>query len=103
MKLIIDIPDREYKQRTEFPLCYDSTIDKAIANGTPLEEELEKIRAEIKEKIEQEEFARSVFRHEEKDTVKAEQCTGSIMAYKNVIILFDKYKAESEEPKGENK
>ena len=77
--------------------------ERAIANGTPLEEELEKIRAEIKEKIEQEEFARSVFRHEEKDTVKAEQCTGSIMAYKNVIILFDKYKAESEEPKGENK
>jgi hypothetical protein len=37
MKLIIDIPDREYKQRIEFPLCYTSTIDKAIANGTPLE------------------------------------------------------------------
>ncbi len=38
MKLAIDIPDREYKQRIEFPLCYNSTIDKAIANGTPLEE-----------------------------------------------------------------
>ncbi len=38
MKLIVDIPDREYKQRIEFPQCYDSTIDKAIANGTPLEE-----------------------------------------------------------------
>ena len=57
---------------------------------------LDKIRAEIKEKIEQEEFARSVFHHEEKDTAKAEQCTGSIMAYKNVIKLIDKYKAESE-------
>jgi hypothetical protein len=58
---------------------------------------LDKIRAEIEQKIEQEEFARSVFRHEEKDTVKAEQCTGSIMAYNNVIKLIDKYKAESEE------
>ena len=57
---------------------------------------LDKVRVEIKEKIEQEEFARSVFRHEEKDTAKAEQCTGSIMAYNNVIKLIDKYKAESE-------
>lgn len=58
---------------------------------------LDKIRAEIKAKIEEEEFARSVFRHEEKDTFKAEQCTGSIMAYNNVIKLIDKYKEESEE------
>ena len=36
MKLVIDIPDREYKQRTEFPQCYNLTIDKAIANGIPL-------------------------------------------------------------------
>lgn len=57
---------------------------------------LDKIRTEIKEKIEQEEFARSVFRHEEKDTIKAEQCTGSIMAYNNMIKLIDKHKAESE-------
>jgi hypothetical protein len=56
-----------------------------------------KIKAEIEEKIEQEEFARSVFRHEEKDITKAEQCKGSIMAYKNVIKLIEKYKAESEE------
>ena len=57
---------------------------------------IDKIRAEIKAKIEEEEFARSIFRHEEKDTAKAEQCTGSIMAYNNVIRLIDKYKAESE-------
>lgn len=36
MKLIIDISDKEYKQRIEFPLCYNSTIDKAITNGIPL-------------------------------------------------------------------
>ena len=62
---------------------------------------IDKIRAEIKGKIEQEEFARSVFRHEEKDTAKAEQCTGSIMAYNNVIKLIDKYKAESEPQESE--
>jgi hypothetical protein len=58
---------------------------------------LDKLKAEIKAKIEEEEFARSVFRHEEKDTAKAEQCTGGIMAYNNVIKLIDKYKAESED------
>ena len=56
---------------------------------------LDKIRAEIEQKIEQERFARSVFRGEEKDTVKAEQCTGSIFAYNNVIKLIDKYMVES--------
>lgn len=59
---------------------------------------LDKIRAEIEQKIEQERFARSVFRGEEKDDVKAEQCTGSIFAYNNVIRLIDKHRAESEEP-----
>ena len=56
---------------------------------------LEQIRDEIKAKIEEEEFARSVFRHEEKDAVKAEQCTGSIMAYNNVIKFIDKYKEQT--------
>ena len=56
---------------------------------------LGKIKAEIEQKIEQERFARSVFRGEEKDAVKAKQCTGSIMAYDNVIKLIDKY-AEQE-------
>lgn len=58
---------------------------------------LDKIRADIKAKIEEEEFARSVFRHEEKDSTKAEQCTGSIMAYNNVIKLIDSYNKEREE------
>lgn len=55
---------------------------------------LDKIRAEIEQKIEQERFARSVFRGEEKDAVNAEQCTGSIFAYKNVVNIIDKYKGE---------
>ena len=58
---------------------------------------LDNIRADIEQKLEQERFARSVFRHEEKDAVKAEQCTGGIFAYNNVIRLIDEYKAESGE------
>ena len=69
-------------------------INKCKPRTEEQEPVLDKLRAEIKAKIEEEEFARSVFRHEEKDTVKAEQCTGSIMAYNNVIKLINKYKAE---------
>ena len=75
--------------------CYDSI--RAIIESMESEDVLDKIKAEIKEKIEQEEFARSVFRHEEKDAVKAEQCTGSIMAYNNAIKLIDKYRNEVSE------
>ncbi|SFU57267.1 hypothetical protein [Butyrivibrio sp. INlla21] len=74
--------------------------EESFKKMKPLESEinavLDKLRAEIKAKIEQEDFARSVFRHEEKETAKAEQCTGSIFAYKNVLKLIDKYKSESE-------
>ena len=73
----------------------NTALDVAV-EALEKEPVLDKVKAEIKEKIEQEEFARSVFRHEEKDAVKAEQCTGSIMAYNNVIKLIDKYKAEME-------
>lgn len=57
---------------------------------------LDKIRAEIEQEIEQENFARSVFRYEEKDAVKAEQCTGSIIAYHKVIKFIDIFKVETE-------
>lgn len=72
----------------------DNEILKAYSDGA--NGVLDDVRAEIKTKIEEEEFARSVFRHEEKDKAKAEQCTGSIMAYNNMIKLIDKYKAEGE-------
>ena len=36
MKLIIDIPEKAYKLRLTNPVWYDSNIDKAIRNGTPL-------------------------------------------------------------------
>lgn len=38
MKLIIDIPEKAYKLRLTNPVWYDSNIDKAIREGTPLED-----------------------------------------------------------------
>lgn len=64
---------------------------------------LDKIKAEIEVKIEQEEFARSVFRYEEKDAIKAEQCTGKILAYKNVIKFIEKCKSEIDPQESEYK
>ncbi len=102
-KYIVDVTENGIIPLMEFDR--DRWFDKDCDNLDFLTDEekivvvndvLDKIRAEIKEKIEQEEFARSVFRHEEKDAVKAEQCTGSIMAYNNLIKLIDKYKGESE-------
>lgn len=90
-KLILELLEQEPKSEWE----HDHEILKAYSDGA--NGVLEEIRAEIKTKIEEEEFARSVFRREEKDKAKAEQCTGSIMAYNNMIKLIDKYKAESED------
>jgi adenine C2-methylase RlmN of 23S rRNA A2503 and tRNA A37 len=53
---------------------------------------LDNIKEEIKTKIEQEDFAHSVFLHEEKDKIKAEWCVGKIKAYNNVIKLIDRKK-----------
>lgn len=56
MKLIIDINDNEYMGIKKYPdniTSYPVTIHiyDAIRNGTPLEEELEKIKAEFEDKI----------------------------------------------------
>lgn len=67
-----------------------------VTSSIKQEPVLDKIREEIKAKIEQEEFARSVFIHEEKNTARAKQCEGRIIAYNNVIKIIDKYKTESE-------
>jgi hypothetical protein len=126
MQIVIDILEEVYKSIQDNDYCGISNADmyNAVKNGTPLEEHdeeiiketvasiwgkppytdvLDKIRAEIEQKIEQERFARSVFRGEEKDAVKVEQCTGSIFAYNNVIRLIDKYKAEVEPQESEGK
>jgi len=51
MKYIIDIPEEVYKRIIFYKEFHDLsdcvTTIKAIENGTPLEEELEKIKAEI--------------------------------------------------------
>ena len=47
MKFVIDIPEEAYKLRLTNPVWYDSNMDKAIRNGTPFFEELEKIKEEI--------------------------------------------------------
>lgn len=49
MKLIINIPEKAYKERLNNSVWFDSNMDNAIRNGTPLEEELEKIKAEMQE------------------------------------------------------
>ncbi len=52
MKLIIDIPEERYKQiQEEQWLPNRLLIEKAIANGTPLNEVLDKIRAEIDKEL----------------------------------------------------
>lgn len=60
MKYIIELP-KEVKEKFDnatkddiYSSYYDynSVIGNAIKNGTPLEEELEKIKAEVKEVIE---------------------------------------------------
>ncbi len=37
MKIVIDIPEEDYKWITENPQCYTSKIDEAVRNGTTLE------------------------------------------------------------------
>lgn len=91
VKILKDERDHDIFVATEYREKIHEALTRAI-HALEQEDVLEKIRAEIKAKIEEEEFARSVFRHEEKDTYKAEQCTGSIMAYNNVIKLIDKYR-----------
>lgn len=38
MKLIIEIPEEEYKHIKDYPNVFNSKLHKAIANGTPYEE-----------------------------------------------------------------
>lgn len=49
MKLIIDIPEEAYKKLLEEQhLPKDLDVEYLIMNGTPLEEEFENIKAEIR-------------------------------------------------------
>jgi hypothetical protein len=74
----------------------ENAFDMAIK---ALEQEpiLNKIRAEIKEKNEQEDFARSVFINEEKDYRKANQCTSNLQAYEKVLDMIDNLLKENKD------
>lgn len=52
---------------------------------------IEEIKSEVKRKLEQEEFAMSVFMGEEKDKRKEYMCDGSIKAYEYVLKIIDNY------------
>ena len=47
MKLIIDIPDKEYKYTCEMRLHNRTCYDEAIRNGTPFDSVIEDIKAEV--------------------------------------------------------
>lgn len=84
MKLIIDIPEEDYKRV--------SAMVDMIRNGTPLSEELEKIRAEIENHC---------------GLAKEEHCKycsycNNLMGVIEILEIIDKYKAEREELKGES-
>lgn len=88
MKLIIDIPEQTYKNiimMCMFGSEEMSATIEAILNSKPLQAEFEEIKAEI-----------------EQDAFK--DVNGSKYIFVNrVNQIIDKYKAEREELKGENK
>ena len=47
MKLVIDVPDGNYKALKKMSGCGLGVYHEMILNGTPLAEELEKIKAEF--------------------------------------------------------
>ena len=56
MKVVIDIPDSAYKKLMKFQTLPESIdLEYFIIHGTPLEEELEKIKTEIQGLIDFEE------------------------------------------------
>lgn len=77
MQMVIDIPDNKYQWIKDNPLTYDNEYCEAIRKGTPLDEVLDKIRAEIEAII------------GEKGMDDYDYCSGLICARK----IIDKYKA----------
>ena len=52
MKIIIDIPEEDYKNRTllNYFKCYSTELDKIIYGGMPLTEWLEKMTEKMRQK-----------------------------------------------------
>lgn len=93
-------PTGTHEERVTFLLSLIATMladiskSQAILADKMESELINKIVDEIEQEIEREKVNRSVFRGEidgKKDAVKAEECTGSIYAYRNVIAYIDKY------------
>jgi len=84
MKFVIEIPEEAYKARQRWvanPKRKIDEVDKAIANGKPLDDVLDEVRAEITHKH------LSI-------NEKSEFDNGRTYAYEEVIDIIDKYKAE---------
>ena len=79
MKLVIDLPEWFIEDTKEFN--HPTPMDKAIINGQPLDEILDKISAEIEEL--------------EKYTWFIPPCP-YVVEKKKVLEIVEKYKAESE-------
>lgn len=94
-KIVID---NYFKQECNIDTSIKEAFEKGFNVGlmkAPAKEEveivkpyLEKLKAEINEKIDSEAFARRVFRNEENDPQKAEQCTVTIQAYNKVLTMI---------------
>ena len=91
MQIVIDIPEETYKSTLVYKgLTTDGTVSaefvRYIANGTPLPEKFDKIRAEIAE----------WYWQADKQALAKDPCVVDAMV-DLFIRTIDKYKAESEE------
>ena len=92
MKLVIDIDEEMYKQVIASDIIYvlDDNIDlimleNAIANGTPLQAELEEIKAEIEKDLEE---ARERM---DNDSYNYKYFSGKLNANIRDIAILDKH------------
>ena len=91
MKIIIDIPDHEYKYTCERTLSDRTFWDDAIRNGTPLDE----IKAIMEKQIERD------FAFAETETLKVPCHYGTANGLQVAVRILDNIgKAESEEDDG---
>lgn len=84
MKIVIDIPEEEYEWLKQHPnsIRWSSVYTDAILNGTPLNETLDKIRAEIQENI---------------NYNKKMNYQGIVTGLLLTLDIIDKHEAESDE------
>lgn len=83
IEIVVKIPKKFYK-KVKYGRSANNLINNAIANGTPFNKVIDKIRAEI-------------------EKLPTEKCTETRRIYidaddfkENVLAILDKYKAESE-------